>query len=88
MIKKPCILKHLDGILGSRRPRNYCSEEDMIILEDSSGRIRIKPTETLKPGNVITGTIVALKGEADTNGVFHVQDYCYPNYEQKTPMPK
>ena len=25
MAKKPCILKHLDGVLGSRKARNYCS---------------------------------------------------------------
>lgn len=61
-LKKPCILKSLDGVLGSRRPRNYCSENDMIILEDSSGRIRVKPHKSFKAGNVITGSIVALKG--------------------------
>ena len=26
MVKKPCILKHIDGILGSRKPKNYCSD--------------------------------------------------------------
>jgi len=26
MPKKPCILKHLDGVLYSRRPKNYCSD--------------------------------------------------------------
>ena len=72
MAKKPCILKHLDGVLGSRRPRNYCSDDDLIVLEDSSGRIRVKPIPGLMPGDVITGTIVALKGMADSNGIFHV----------------
>jgi hypothetical protein len=28
MTKKPCILKHLNGVLGSRKPKNYCSETD------------------------------------------------------------
>ena len=42
MSKKPCILKHLDGVLGSRKARNYCSAADTIILEDASGRIRIR----------------------------------------------
>ena len=62
MVKKPCILKHLDGVLGSRKPRNYCSENDLIILEDSSGRIRVKPSEKFTPAHVITGSIVALSG--------------------------
>lgn len=62
MVKKPCILKHLDGVLGSRKPRNYCSDNDLIILEDSSGRIRVKPSENFTPGHVITGSIVALRG--------------------------
>ena len=42
MAKKPCILKHLDGVLGSRKARNYCSAADTMILEDASGRIRIR----------------------------------------------
>ncbi len=80
MVKKPCILKHLDGVLGSRRPRNYCTDNDLIILEDSSGRIRIKPTEEFIPGIIITGSTIALKGEADTNGIFHIDDFTYSNY--------
>ncbi len=47
MIKKPNILKLKNGpngVLGSRKAKNYCSESDLIILEDSSGRIRVKPT--------------------------------------------
>ena len=26
MVKKPCILKHIDGVLGSRKPKNYCAD--------------------------------------------------------------
>lgn len=72
MIKKPNILKNLDGVLGSRRPRNYCMPDDIIILEDSSGRIRVKPLPNFQPGDIVTGTVVALKGEADLNGTFHI----------------
>ena len=80
MVKKPCILKNLDGVLGSRKPKNYCSENDLIILEDSSGRIRVKPIDNFTPGHVITGSVIALKGEADINGIFHVEDFTYANY--------
>ena len=62
MVKRPCILKKLDGVLGSRKPKNYCSENDIIILEDSSGRIRIKQIEGFKNGDVVTGSVIALKG--------------------------
>jgi len=53
-----------------------------VILEDSSGRIRIKPTNSFYPGMVITGSVVALKGEADIDGIFHVEDMVYPGYWQ------
>lgn len=43
MNKKPCVLKSLSGILRDPgMPKNYCAPEDFIVLEDSSGRIRIK----------------------------------------------
>jgi hypothetical protein len=32
------------------------------------------------PGSVVTGSIVALKGEADLNGVFHIEDFTYALY--------
>ena len=85
-VKKPCILKHLDGVLGTRKPRNYCSENDQIILDDSSGRIRVKPMENFRPGDVITGSVVALKGEADRNGIFIVEDFVYAGYNQSDQM--
>jgi hypothetical protein len=90
MIKKPCILKSVDGVLGSRRPKNYCSPSDMIILEDSSGRVRIKPQPFFQPGDVITGSVIALKGSADLNGVFHIEDFVYAGYYQdpKFTIPK
>ena len=80
MIKKPSILNHLDGVLGQRKPRNYCSDKDVIILEDSSGRIRIKSTPGFTAGDVITGTVVALRGEADLNGIFHIDDWTFAGY--------
>ena len=34
------------------------------------------------PGDVITGSVVALKGEADLNGIFHIDDFVYAGYHQ------
>jgi DNA polymerase delta subunit OB-fold domain len=41
---KPSILKNLLGVLGTRKFENgkYISEEDYAVLEDNSGRVRIK----------------------------------------------
>ena len=88
MAKKPCILKHLDGVLGSRKARNYCSQSDSIILEDTSGRIRIRGFDDFQQGHAVTGSIIAFKGVADVNGIFHVEDFMYPGYFQKLGIPK
>lgn len=76
---KPCILKNLMGTLGTKKFKNglYVSEGDYAVLEDSSGRIRIKKNEIFNPDLFVTGSIVALKGTVDTNGFFLVRDYCY-----------
>lgn len=41
---KPSILKNVLGVLGTRKFSHglYVSEEDYAVLEDSSGRIRIR----------------------------------------------
>jgi hypothetical protein len=62
MPKKPCILTNLIGVLGSRTRKNLCTEEDFIVLEDSSGRIKIKKTDKIKPEFFITGSIVGFLG--------------------------
>jgi hypothetical protein len=42
MRKKPNILKDITGTLGQRKPIDFCSDDDHSVLEDSSGRIKIK----------------------------------------------
>jgi hypothetical protein len=64
MSKKPCILSSVSGVLRDGAD-NYCTEEDFIVLEDSSGRIRIKSNEIVHPGKFVTGSIVAFKGQVD-----------------------
>jgi hypothetical protein len=46
MPKKPCVLANGGGVAGmlAKGDQNYCSEEDYMVLEDSSGRIKIKTT--------------------------------------------
>lgn len=76
---KPSILKNLLGTLGTRKFKNgqYISEEDYAVLEDMSGRVRIKKNEVFNPVQFVTGSIVALKGIVDVKGFFEVKDYCY-----------
>ena len=61
MEMKPCILKNLMGVLGSKKFVNYVTENDYAVLEDSSGRIRIRNNATFDCRNFITGTIIALR---------------------------
>lgn len=61
MPKKPCILSSVSGVLRDTS-ENYCTEEDYMVLEDSSGRIRIKQNQVVQAGKFVTGSIVAFKG--------------------------
>jgi DNA polymerase delta subunit 2 len=67
------------GILGTRKFKNgqYISEEDYAVLEDNSGRVRIKKNEVFTPEKFVTGSIVALKGVVDVKGFFEVKDFCF-----------
>ena len=87
---KPSILKNLIGTLGTRKFKNgmYVSEEDYAVLEDNSGRVRIKKSEKFNADYFVTGSIVALKGVVDSNGFFEVKDYCYAGIPFQKPIPK
>ena len=76
---KPSILKNLLGTLGTRKFKNgqYISEDDYAVLEDNSGRVRIKKNEVFNPEKFVTGSIIALKGVVDIKGFFEVKDYSY-----------
>ena len=68
MPKKPCILTSLVGVLRDKNAVNYCTKDDYMVLEDSSGRIRIKNSSTytdINPSNFITGSIIGFKGQVD-----------------------
>lgn len=79
MALKPSILKNLQGVLGMRKFSKglYVSDDDYAVIEDNSGRIRIKKTESFDISKFVTGSVIGLKGVADKNGFFEVKDYCY-----------
>lgn len=92
MPKKPCVLANGGGVAGvlSRMDRNYCSDEDFMVLEDSSGRIKIKTSPNINPAKFITGSIIGMKGEVDMNGNFVVEDYTYAEFnpDHLLPLPE
>jgi len=87
---KPSILKNLLGTLGTRKFKNgqYISEEDYAVLEDNSGRVRIKRNEIFNPDNFVTGAIIALKGVVDIKGFFEVKDFCYAGIPFNMNLPR
>lgn len=58
-----------------------------MVLEDSSGRIRIKNTDKVKTGDFITGSIVGFKGSVDQNGLFVTTDYTYAGFNPEHFLP-
>lgn len=62
------------------------------MIEDHSARIKIlKNTDKSSPlcsANFVTGTVVALKGKMDPNGLFEVTDFTYPGVPCIESMPK
>lgn len=87
---KPSILKNLQGVLGTRKfvKGLYVSDEDYAVLEDSSGRIRIKKNDVFDPKYFVTGSIVALMGTADSHGFLTVRDHCYAGIPFSSEIPR
>ncbi|KAF8352349.1 DNA polymerase alpha/epsilon subunit B-domain-containing protein [Amanita rubescens] len=57
-------------------PEKYYSEDDNIMLEDESGRIKLVG-ERLKDARIVTGVIMGALGMETPNGEFEVLDYCF-----------
>ena len=53
---------------------NITSVSDSLILEDDSGRVKLKGMEAIT-STLVTGVIVALKGCVDNGGIFGVVDW-------------
>lgn len=87
---KPSILKNVLGILGTNKFKSglYVSNEDFAVLEDSSGRIRLKKGPKFNPHHFVTGSIIGLRGTVDNNGFFEVYDYCFAGIPFTHSIPK
>ena len=87
---KPSILTCVLGTLGTKKFKagQYVSEEDYAVLEDSSGRIRVKKGDHFKPEHFPTGSILAFKGTVDKNGFFEVRDHCFAGIPFQAAVPR
>ncbi len=87
---KPSILKNVLGIIGTNKFKSglYVSNEDYAVLEDNSGRIRMKKSAKFNPDHFVTGSIIGFKGIVDNNGIFEVQDYCFGGIPFAYSIPK
>lgn len=65
----------------------YTGGQCQFFLEDDTARIEIKFKDDSIPANLVTGVSMALLGQEDENGDFHVEDYCFADIEPKRAEP-
>ncbi|KAH8107222.1 DNA polymerase alpha/epsilon subunit B-domain-containing protein [Cristinia sonorae] len=79
MPMKPNVLDDIarDHSIPAPAPRpKYYSDEDAVMLEDESGRIRLVG-ERLRTAGLVTGVIMGALGMETQSGDFEVVDYCF-----------
>lgn len=88
---KPSILNDIMGVIGQKHYEdaetgdfiygNFVSKDseknDVAVLEDKSGRITIRNSDKFDINHFVSGSVVALKGQAIDGGYFQVDDYCF-----------
>ncbi|PFH52386.1 hypothetical protein AMATHDRAFT_46256 [Amanita thiersii Skay4041] len=57
----------------------YYSEDDSVMLEDESGRIKLVG-ECLKYAHLVTGVVVGALGAGSSSGDFEVLELCFPEF--------
>ncbi|KAE8668455.1 DNA polymerase delta small subunit [Hibiscus syriacus] len=73
---KPCILDEYSkerSVAPLVKPHNFMNQDDYLVLEDESGRVKLGGT-VLSPSVYVTGVVVALHGKETSAGVFFVED--------------
>lgn len=65
--------------------QSYVSAEDILLLEDESGRILLCG-DAISKDSLVTGVVLALKGKALFSGDFQVDDLCFPEFPSQTPL--
>ncbi|XVF07363.1 hypothetical protein REPUB_Repub06bG0132100 [Reevesia pubescens] len=73
---KPCILDEYSkerSVTPLVKPHNFMHQDDYLVLEDESGRVKLGGT-MLSPSVYVTGVVVALHGKETSAGDFFVED--------------
>ncbi|XAR68595.1 DNA-directed DNA polymerase [Bertholletia excelsa] len=73
---KPCILDEYSkerSAIPLAKPHNFLHADDYLVLEDESGRVKIRG-DVLLPSVYVTGIVVALQGRETGEGDFWVED--------------
>ncbi|XP_031381829.1 DNA polymerase delta small subunit isoform X1 [Punica granatum] len=68
------------------RPHNFMHQDDYLIFEDESGRVKLGGS-VLTPSVYVTGIVVALLGRETGNGDFHVEDVLEAGLPPQLEMP-
>ncbi|KAI8079681.1 DNA polymerase alpha/epsilon subunit B-domain-containing protein [Gilbertella persicaria] len=88
MKAKPNVMHDLEdeeSMLRPPTPAKYRTDNDVISLEDESGRIEITGS-CLNKEFLVTGTIIGVLGKEVTRGSFEVMDICLPGMAEQEPF--
>ncbi|XP_012260325.2 DNA polymerase delta subunit 2 [Athalia rosae] len=86
---KPSILREFSEEYQLAPPApniNYCSDEDLLFLEDEMLRIKLVGNH-LNIEQMVTGIVCGLLGILQDDGTFDVEDWCFPGCIPRTVMP-
>ncbi len=65
----------------------YRSDDDVISLEDESGRVEISGS-CLDKEELVTGMVVGILGKEVSSGAFEAIDICLPGMADQEPIPE
>ncbi|KAI8893104.1 DNA polymerase alpha/epsilon subunit B-domain-containing protein [Globomyces pollinis-pini] len=88
MPEKPNVLNDItrqQWVLPPAPKEKYLSEQDSILLEDESGRVKLTGS-ILKDHILTSGMVVGVVGNESKDGSFEIIDICYPNYGPEIPL--
>lgn len=85
MIHHNFIIK--DSIIKPETPAKYKSDDDIVSLEDESGRVEISGT-CLSKEFLVTGMVVGILGKEIASGAFEAIDICLPGLADQDPFPE
>ncbi|KAI9022941.1 DNA polymerase alpha/epsilon subunit B-domain-containing protein [Phycomyces nitens] len=91
MTLKPNVLRDLNeesSLIDPNMPTKYRSDNDVIALEDESGRVELTG-KILKSEQLVSGAVIAVLGKEAPSGAFEVFEICLPGVSpQKTLKPR